>query len=501
MVLDLVVVATGWFVAMTLVRGPLLDGGHLASTAIELILVLPVGVLMLSANGLYRRRICQVRAIEISRSARTAVMLSMLFGLAVLPRLQHQPGETVRAIVIGTATWFFLLVIERGVLREWLLGQRATGAFRTPVLVMGGDTASTVSIADFLADNPVLGFEVCGILAPADAACATERFVWRGTPDDLLPALAASRASGAVLDASSLNGQLNPAVRALSEANLHAHVFSGLRGVDRRRITLSSAVDETFLHVGPVGLGARERMTKRALDLIVATSLLILTSPILLVAVLFIRLADGSPVLFRQERVGHDGELFTVLKLRTMHVGADQARSELADENQRDGPLFKLEHDPRVSRLGRVLRATSIDELPQLLNVLEGTMSMVGPRPALPEEVAEFDVELSARLSVKPGLTGLWQVEARDLPSFDLYRRLDLLYVRSWSIGLDVTLMARTVLVVLLRGFRGMTVTRHQEGRLTLSAAGGPLPMDGGLWGVGSVAPTPGEPEGEPQPT
>jgi exopolysaccharide biosynthesis polyprenyl glycosylphosphotransferase len=196
-------------------------------------------------------------------------------------------------------------------------------------------------------------------------------------------------------------------------------------------------------------------LLKRVFDVVVAASLLVLLSPILAVAAIFIRREDRGPVLFRQRRVGRNGETFELLKLRTMNVGAEQQLIDLTFENERtDGPLFKLADDPRRTRVGRTLERLSIDELPQLWNVLRGDMSLVGPRPALPSEVATFDSELLRRHAVTPGITGLWQLRARDDPSFEEYRRLDLLYVEQWSLALDLSIFARTISAVVARGLR-----------------------------------------------
>ena len=176
----------------------------------------------------------------------------------------------------------------------------------------------------------------------------------------------------------------------------------------------------------------------------------------LAVAALAIKLDDGGPVLYRQERVGRDGRRFKVLKLRTMVPDASAQLEHLAARNERNGPLFKLSLDPRVTRVGRFLRSTSIDELPQLVNVVRGDMSLVGPRPALPSELERFDHELRKRISVPPGLTGLWQVEARDNPSFHTYRRLDLFYVDNWSLAMDLAIIAGTVWVVVERAARAL---------------------------------------------
>jgi lipopolysaccharide/colanic/teichoic acid biosynthesis glycosyltransferase len=161
-------------------------------------------------------------------------------------------------------------------------------------------------------------------------------------------------------------------------------------------------------------------------------------------------------VLFRQVRVGRYGRPFTVLKLRTMEVDAEARVAELWSRNERRGPLFKVSHDPRVTPVGGFLRSTAIDELPQLVNVLTGRMSIVGPRPALPVEAAEFDDDLQRRHLVRPGVTGLWQVEANHKASFDEYRRLDLFYVDNWSLGGDLAVVVDTIQAVSRRVLRAL---------------------------------------------
>ena len=173
-----------------------------------------------------------------------------------------------------------------------------------------------------------------------------------------------------------------------------------------------------------------------------------LSAPVLLIAMLAIKLDSRGPVFFHQVRVGRHGEPFRLTKLRTMVVDAEARLEELADQNERDGPLFKMRDDPRITRVGRVLRKLSIDELPQLYCVLLGTMSMVGPRPALPDEVAQWDDEVVERLRVLPGLTGMWQVSGRGDDSFESYKRLDLYYVDNWSFRHDLSICVKTVGVV-----------------------------------------------------
>ncbi len=196
-------------------------------------------------------------------------------------------------------------------------------------------------------------------------------------------------------------------------------------------------------------------VVKRGLDIVLASVVLVLTLPISLAAMLAVKLGDlRAPVTYRSQRVGRGGNLFTLYKFRSMVPDAAARLAEVQALNQRSGPLFKLAQDPRVTRVGRFLRQTSIDELPQLINVLKGDMSLVGPRPALADEVAKFDAELLARQQIAPGLTGLWQVEARDNPSFQAYRRLDLFYLENWSLLLDLTIICATVVVVGGRAIR-----------------------------------------------
>jgi lipopolysaccharide/colanic/teichoic acid biosynthesis glycosyltransferase len=202
------------------------------------------------------------------------------------------------------------------------------------------------------------------------------------------------------------------------------------------------------------------------MDLVFAAVLGLLTVPILGAAAVAIKLADGGPVIHRSERVGRDGVTIRVFKLRTMVPDAATMILNVAELNERKGgPLFKASDDPRVTKVGRVLRATSIDELPQLWNVLNGTMSMVGPRPALLHEVEHFDEELRRRHEMRPGITGLWQVEARDNPSFSAYRRHDLSYVDDWSVGLDVAILASTMHELAVRGGKAFVqvVAHHQS--------------------------------------
>jgi lipopolysaccharide/colanic/teichoic acid biosynthesis glycosyltransferase len=188
---------------------------------------------------------------------------------------------------------------------------------------------------------------------------------------------------------------------------------------------------------------------KRGLDIVLSLLLIVVLSPVLVVSALVILVSNGGPVLFRQTRVGRNGHEFVMIKFRTMTTDAEQKLAEIKAGNQRTGPLFKVNNDPRVTTVGRVLRRSSIDELPQLFNVLAGSMSLVGPRPALPAEVAEFSDELRQREAVPQGLTGLWQLDGRTDPDFARYAELDLHYVKNWTLRLDLWIIIRTPFVIL----------------------------------------------------
>jgi exopolysaccharide biosynthesis polyprenyl glycosylphosphotransferase len=241
----------------------------------------------------------------------------------------------------------------------------------------------------------------------------------------------------------------------LQDEGVDLLVSPGLRDVATGRLSLGSLGGARLLRVRPARLSGPTRALKDLTDRALAAALLVMLAPLLGLLVVMVRRDSPGPALFRQTRVGRDGRHFSVLKLRTMCVDADRIVDGLAEVNDadRDGVLFKIKQDPRITRLGAKLRKYSLDELPQLVNVVRGEMSLVGPRPALPSEVAAYSRDLRRRLVVKPGLTGLWQVSGRSDLSWEDTVRLDLKYVDNWSWSLDLAIAARTIQAVL--GHRG----------------------------------------------
>jgi exopolysaccharide biosynthesis polyprenyl glycosylphosphotransferase len=222
-----------------------------------------------------------------------------------------------------------------------------------------------------------------------------------------------------------------------------AHVFHLSRA-----LPLRSGSADGYTHYVLTVSNALQEAAKRALDVLLAGSAVVALSPLLLGAAAAIKLTSAGPVFFKQVRVGLRGRLFEMYKFRSMVADAERRMDELASANEQTGPVFKMRNDPRITRVGRLLRKFSIDELPQLLNVLRGEMAIVGPRPPLPGEVARYQPWQRRRLSVRPGLTCLWQVQGRNSIGFDEWMMLDLQYVDQWSFGKDVALMGRTVPVV-----------------------------------------------------
>jgi exopolysaccharide biosynthesis polyprenyl glycosylphosphotransferase len=230
----------------------------------------------------------------------------------------------------------------------------------------------------------------------------------------------------------------------VQDAGLPLVVASGLTEVASRRVRLATVAGLNLLHVAPPVRRGPQLAVKSVLDRVGAALGLLVLAPLFALVAAAVRLDSPGPALYRQTRVGHGGTPFTMWKFRSMVVEAERLRPALAAADEQDGPAFKIRRDPRITRSGRLLRRTSLDELPQLLNVLRGEMSLVGPRPPLPEEVAAYDAVELRRLCVKPGMTGPWQVGGRSDLSWDESLALDLRYADNWSLTTDLDVLART---------------------------------------------------------
>jgi lipopolysaccharide/colanic/teichoic acid biosynthesis glycosyltransferase len=234
----------------------------------------------------------------------------------------------------------------------------------------------------------------------------------------------------------------------LEDSGVSLGVIGVLDSVAPHRITPSSLDRDTVMAVRPPKPSRWVQAVKSGVDRLAAAALLVLLAPVLAAAAAAVLLDSPGPALFAQTRIGRHGREFEVYKLRTMISNAEEVKAELLAANEYDGVLFKMKADPRITRVGRVLRKTSLDELPQLLNVVKGDMSLIGPRPHLPSEIAAMDQVTLRRLAVRPGITGLWQVSGRsDLPS-GMASELDTYYADNWTLGGDVAIALRTVKAV-----------------------------------------------------
>lgn len=206
--------------------------------------------------------------------------------------------------------------------------------------------------------------------------------------------------------------------------------------------------DESRVEVVTKGEGLIYKFSKRTLDIICSTLGLIILSPVLLIVAILIKLESKGPVIFSQKRVGLNGNEFKMYKFRSMVQNAEKLKEKLAKQNEMSGPMFKMKDDPRVTKVGKFIRKTSIDEIPQLINVIKGDMSLVGPRPSLPKEVEKFEPWMLDRLNVKPGLTCYWQISGRNNIDFEDWMKLDLQYVEDRSFLLDLKLIFKTFFVL-----------------------------------------------------
>jgi exopolysaccharide biosynthesis polyprenyl glycosylphosphotransferase len=305
-------------------------------------------------------------------------------------------------------------------------------------------------IAAVLRRASFLGYRVVGVLSPTPQDTETPSGLpVLGSLDDVVPALQATEAQAVIFTDGALpsSGAFNRLARQLEDQDAQLVVVPGLTDVSAARVNLRPVGGLPLVYVERPRALMAMRWSKRLFDIVGAATALLLAAPVMAAIALAIRLEDRGPVVFKQVRVGLKGQPFNFYKFRSMSVDAEARLPQL--QSELNGVLFKMRSDPRVTRVGRFIRRLSLDELPQLLNVLQGQMSLVGPRPALPREVAQYEQDVHRRLDVRPGLTGLWQVSGRSDLSWDDTVRLDLYYVDNWSLLQDLMILTRTVGAVL----------------------------------------------------
>jgi exopolysaccharide biosynthesis polyprenyl glycosylphosphotransferase len=432
-------------------------------------------LVLIQAAGLYRSWVRSEFSRETSR-----ILAATAAGGCVLAASGWLAGSVTAVPVapaIEGAVWAAVLsIVLRWRYSRWLKGKRANGHFLQTVVLVGTNE-DAAAIWQMLSDEPELGYRVGGVIGRQAEVAPWLHIPYRSALADLPQLASEVGAEGVILVGSAVTAAESAGVvRDSLACGLHVQLWPGLAGMLSSRIRTAPVSGLPMLYVETQETPAWHHTVKRAIDIVTAAVLLPLTSPVLLLAAIAIRLEDRGPVLYRHAVIGRYGVQTAVLKLRTMVPNASLMQDEIAEMNERQGgPLFKATNDPRVTRIGRLLRDTSIDELPQLWDVLTGRMSLVGPRFAMPKEAAQFDEELQRRTAMRPGITGLWQTEARDNPSFSAYRRLDLLYVDNWSLRLDLAIIANTGHAVSARAVRALLPRRQPAGQLASAAASASL--------------------------
>ncbi len=415
------------------------------------LVLLPFWIATLALSRCYETRFVGTGSEEFKRVANASFRVAALIVFAAfVTRTDVARGFLAVALPLGLCG----VVAGRLAGRAWLHRQRRLGRCVHKVVVVGSAEAA-LEMTMKLQREPLAGLQVVAACVIGDAR--------RYAADTLVPVLGDLTDVVEVLNELGADtvcvaagpGVTSEALRRLSYELEGSHVdllvSPVLTNVTGTRLSHRTLPGLPLLHVDEPELTGARRLVKACFDRFVGLLLLVAVSPLLLALAVAVRLTSPGPAFFLQDRVGRAGEQFRVWKLRTMHLDAESRREALASLNvHRDGGvLFKIHDDPRVTRLGRLLRRYSLDELPQLVNVVLGDMSLVGPRPPLREEVDRYDSHVHRRLLVKPGMTGLWQVSGRSDLAWEESVRLDLHYVENWSLGLDVAIIFKTVMTVL----------------------------------------------------
>jgi exopolysaccharide biosynthesis polyprenyl glycosylphosphotransferase len=418
--------------------------GHILLAASSM----PVWLAALGMNKMFTSRAVEQPAEELRRLLASCmvgvgaiVAIAFVFQYAFLSRLWV---ASLFPFVFGA------LALERQCTRRVFARLRRKGRIARRVAIIGTDDHA-VEVMRNVHKNPGLGYEVIGFIGNDNPTIGHDVPVLGGY-ERAADVLRAHDCVGAMISLSSVDHTVvNRLTRQLTDDGFHVSLLASLRDIDLSRMRPQCMDGQAMVYVEPIIRGGWRASAKRIFDVVVAVTALLITAPLLAIAAVAIKLESAGPVLFRQQRVGLEGRRFEILKLRTMTLDAESRLAELQHMNEADGPLFKMRNDPRVTRVGRVLRKLSIDEFPQFWNVLRGDMSVVGPRPALPDEVAQWDLELRDRLRVLPGITGMWQVSGRSDSNFDAYKRLDLYYVDNWSLVHDVQIVVKTFAAVVMQ--------------------------------------------------
>jgi exopolysaccharide biosynthesis polyprenyl glycosylphosphotransferase len=400
-------------------------------------------LIFLTLNGVYTARRGGSWFAEVTRIANASANVGIIVFAAIFFFL---PVVYSRAlIVIAVALTVVILSLARLGQRivQAQLRRRGVGVAR--VLIVGAGELGRAVMRTIVAE-PELGYQIVGFADDDSAKLEVGRFKRLGTLDQVEALLREEGVDEAIITLPWMyQRKILAIVRASEALGVRARVVPDIFHLSLSRLDVDEIGGIPLVGLKEASIPRAGRILKRAIDVVVAASALLLTAPITLLAALAIRLESPGPTLFRQTRVGEQGRLFTIYKFRSMRANAEEEQEQLRALNEASGPLFKIKDDPRLTRVGGFLRRTSVDEIPQFINVLRGDMSVVGPRPGLPQEVAQYQPWQRQRLEISPGITGLWQVSGRSELSFDEMCLLDIYYIENWSVGLDLQIMLRTI--------------------------------------------------------
>jgi exopolysaccharide biosynthesis polyprenyl glycosylphosphotransferase len=406
-------------------------------------------IVWMSALALYDTRGERVIGVGSTEYRLVADSSVRVFGLLAIAAYLLHVDLARGYVLIAFPTGILVLLLSRWMWRQWLVAQRKQGRYSASVLLVGS-TASVLHLARELGRTPEAGYRVVGAAVSTGRrgplpGSNVESF---GGFDDLSSALRDTGADTVVITSSD---DLDPErVRQLSwslePGRQHLVVAPSLTDIGGPRIHTRPVQGLPLIHVETPTYSGRKLYTKRLSDVVGSALLIVALSPVLVVLAILVKATSPGPIFFRQERVGLNGTTFRMVKFRSMVLDAEERMQELQALDRAEGNtvLFKMRNDPRVTRIGGFMRRFSLDEVPQLFNVLAGEMSLVGPRPPLIREVAQYDLHVHRRFLVKPGMTGLWQVSGRSDLSWEDSVRLDLFYVENWSMIGDLVILWRT---------------------------------------------------------
>jgi exopolysaccharide biosynthesis polyprenyl glycosylphosphotransferase len=462
--IDTEAIFLAWAIALVFYQRVPTAGRSSTEGAIITMLLTLGGLILLATQELYLARVSSIRAVEMTRIFRTAVLLG--FGAGLGAEI-FDANIAAKEAGLGALLSVTFLIIGRSSYRAWLTSLREAGEHRRSVVVIGTNDEAK-RLYDLLGTHTEIGLEVAAVYGDAVQAEANGLgHLYRGRVSESVSYVTTHPVSGVIIATTNVDTvSLNRIVRELLSVGVHIQLTSGLQGIASRRLRAQPLAHEPMIYLEQLTLAWWQLALKRSIDIVLSLCGLIVAAPIIGVLALGVKISDRGPAFFKQRRIGRNGEPFDMIKVRTMVVDAEARLEALRKQtNERSGPLFKMDHDPRFTRIGRFMDLSSLNELPQLWNVLRGDMSLVGPRPALPREAARFDPELHARNLVRPGITGLWQVEARDNPDFSAYKRLDLHYVENWSVAFDMIIILQTVESIVSRLLKAVTRGSSSDGK------------------------------------